>query len=100
MNADKGINVDDINESLKRFGLADYVLFVFMLMICSVVGICFGYTDHRKQQKINGNLNGASKVLVYLVSGRNMQIIKISLEVSDLYGIFSIRADKRFTKET
>lgn len=89
MNSRTEINVDDMNKSLKQFGLADYVVFVLMLIICSVVGIYFGFKDHKKHQKNKLKSRRGSGELDYLVGGRNMQIfpVAMSLVASGLSGI-------------
>lgn len=89
MTSDQEINVNDINKALKRFGFADYVVFVFMLMICSAVGIYFGWQDHKKHQKAKSKSRRGSEELDYLVGGRNMQIfpVAMSLVASGLSGI-------------
>lgn len=89
MNAENGISVDDINKSLKRFGLVDYVVFAVMLMMCSLVGIYFGYEDHKKRQQRKLKSRRGSGELDYLVGGRNMQTfpVAMSLVASGLSGI-------------
>lgn len=82
-------NVNDINKSLKRFGTADYVIFIIMLMMCSAVGIYFGYADHKKQNQKKSKARRDSVALDYLVGGRNMQTfpVAMSLVASGLSGI-------------
>lgn len=89
MNEDRGMNVDDVNKSLKRFGVADYVVFSFMLILCSLVGIYFGFKDHKKRQKNKLQPRRGSDELNYLMGGRNMQIfpVAMSLVASGLSGI-------------
>lgn len=89
MNVDKEINVDDINKSLKRFGFADYAVFVFMLAMCSAVGVYFGCQDHKKHQKNKLKSRRGSDELDYLVGGRNMKTfpVAMSLVASGLSGI-------------
>lgn len=89
MNVDNGISVDDINKSLKRFGLVDYVVFAVMLMMCSLVGIYFGYEDHKKRQQRKLKSRRGSGELDYLVGGRNMQTfpVAMSMVASGLSGI-------------
>lgn len=92
MITDERINVDDVHNSLKRFGFGDYVVFMFMLLICSVIGLFFAYTDHKKQdQKKNSKVEKrrGSDELEYLVGGRKMQIfpVAMSLVASGLSGI-------------
>lgn len=90
MNSHKEINVDDVNKALKRFGLADYVVFLFMLLMCSLVGIYFGYKDHKKRQNNKlQTIHGNSDELDYLMGGRSMKIfpVAMSLVASGLSGI-------------
>lgn len=89
MDPDKGISVDDINKSLKRFGLADYMVFGFMLIMCSAVGIYFGFKDHKKHQRNKLKARRGSEELDYLMGGRNMQVfpVAMSLVASGLSGI-------------
>lgn len=84
-----GINVDDINKSLKRFGLVDYVVFAVMLLMCSLVGIYFGFQDHKKRQQRKLKTRRGSGELDYLMGGRNMQTfpVAMSLVASGLSGI-------------
>lgn len=89
MDPDNGISVDDVNKSLKRFGLADYMVFGFMLIMCSAVGIYFGFKDHKKHQKNKLKARRGSEELDYLMGGRNMQVfpVAMSLVASGLSGI-------------
>lgn len=82
MNSDKEVSVDDVNNSLKRFGLADYVVFVFMLVMCSVVGVYFGYKDHKKSEKSKLKARRGSGELDYLVGGRQMQIWPVAMSLA------------------
>lgn len=89
MEADKEINVEDIHKSLKRFGIGDYIVFVLMLLICTVVGIYFAYKDHKKQKSNKLKPRRGSEELNYLVGGRKMQTfpVAMSLVASGLSGI-------------
>lgn len=89
MDPDEGISVDDLHKSLKRFSLADYMVFGFMLIMCSAVGIYFGFKDHKKHQKNKLKARRGSEELDYLMGGRNMQVfpVAMSLVASGLSGI-------------
>ncbi|XP_058129121.1 sodium-coupled monocarboxylate transporter 1-like [Anopheles ziemanni] len=79
--------IDSIQRSLQRFDWPDYVVFVVMLMICIVIGIFFGYKDHRKHKSKQARRD--SEALDYLVGGRKMQIfpVSVSLVASWISGI-------------
>lgn len=89
MNFEEEISVDDIKKSLKRFGFGDYVVFAAMLLICSIVGVYFGWKDHKKNQRRKLKARRGSAELDYLVGGRSMQIfpVAMSLVASGLSGI-------------
>lgn len=63
-------NVADVSDSLKRFDVIDYTVFIFMLVLCSFIGLFFGYEDHRKQKA----RRGSGWVEEYLLGGRNVQV--------------------------
>lgn len=78
------LSVDELSHSLKRFGTADYAVFVFMLVCCSMVGLYFGYEDHmrRKASKKSKNTqNAESDTLNYLMGGRNMQVFPVAMSL-------------------
>lgn len=89
MNIEEEISVDEVRNSLKRFGIVDYVVFAAMLLMCSVVGVYFGWKDHKKNQQRKLKERRGSGELDYLVGGRNMQIfpVAMSLVASGLSGI-------------
>jgi solute carrier family 5 (sodium-coupled monocarboxylate transporter), member 8/12 len=75
------LSVDELSDSLKRFGTADYAVFVTMLICCSMVGLFFGYQDHKKRKQPkdpNAEDNGA---LDYLMGGRNMQVFPVAMSL-------------------
>ena len=79
-------------ELLSHFGIADYSVFIFMLVVCSCIGLFFGYQDHRKNRKRlqqNDRANDDDQALEYLVGGRNMQVfpVAMSLIASGLSGV-------------
>ncbi len=81
----KMLSVEDLSNSLKRFGLIDYAVFATMLLCCSMVGLYFGYKDHMKHKKSKKNRRRGSLVDVeavdYLMGGRNMQVFPVSMSL-------------------
>lgn len=61
-------------DSEKQFTLIDYVVFVLMLSICSIIGLYFGYQDHVKR-KIQSNDEDEEDTVDYLLGGKNVQVI-------------------------
>jgi hypothetical protein len=74
------LSVDDLSNSLKRFGKADYAVFISMLVCCSMVGLYFGYQDHQKHKRCNKQRRG-SEALDYLMGGRNMQVFPVAMSL-------------------
>lgn len=66
--------VELVGESLKRFGVIDYAVFIFMLAVCSMVGLFFGFKDHKKRQANKLRKRQGSDALDYLLGGKNVQI--------------------------
>lgn len=97
MNTDGEINADGIHKSVKLFGLGDYVVFVSMLVMCSAVGVYFGFKDHQTRQK--SKTRRGSVALDYLMGGRNMQTfpVAMSLVASGLSGITLLGKQKPLT---
>lgn len=77
------LSVDDTSESMKRFGTADYAVFVTMLVCCSMVGLYFGYQDHMKHRKTSKQKSSrrGSQALDYLMGGRNMQVFPVAMSL-------------------
>ncbi|KAG5668440.1 hypothetical protein PVAND_016380 [Polypedilum vanderplanki] len=75
------IDVDTLSKSMRHFGVADYAVFILMLVFSSLVGLYFGYQDHKmkKQNKRNGIEDDAAN---YLVGGRNMQVLPVALSLT------------------
>lgn len=82
MDYSKEVSVDDVNNSLQRFGVADYVVFGFMLLMCSVVGVYFGYKDHKKRERSKLKGRRGSGELDYLVGGRKMPIFPVAMSLA------------------
>lgn len=66
--------LEEIQESLKHFGFADYAVFLLMLIVCSSVGLFFGYKDHKKHKLNSSESQGDSETLDYLLGGKNVQV--------------------------
>lgn len=82
-NSSEHQSVDELSDSLKRFGTADYAVFVSMLVCCSMVGLYFGYQDHqkhKKSKKLKTERRG-SEALDYLMGGRNMQVFPVAMSL-------------------
>lgn len=77
-NAETMITVEELSASLQHFEWLDYVVFIFVLLICIGIGIYFGFMEkyHQKRRKKKG-----SEALNYLVGGRKMQVIPIALSL-------------------
>nr|XP_019560668.2 sodium-coupled monocarboxylate transporter 1-like [Aedes albopictus] len=84
----EGLSVQDVSRSLQRFGLADYLVFCGMLLVCIGIGILFGWKDHTKHAR-RQSLRRGSEALDYLVGGRRMKIfpVAMSLVASFISGI-------------
>lgn len=87
------INVEELSNSLKRFGTIDYAVFIVMLVCCSMVGLYWGWKDHMKHKRSKkGNRRGSiveTEANDYLMGGRNMKVypVAMSLVASFVSGI-------------
>lgn len=61
--------VQEVNVMMRSFGIWDYTVFVFMLIACGCVGIYFGF------------IKKSSGTDEYLMGGRNMKILPVSLSL-------------------
>lgn len=77
----ESLNVDDISNSMKRFAAIDYAVFVIMLCCCSMVGLYFGWADHKKQRKSRHKERRGSAAAEYLMGGRNMQVFPVAMSL-------------------
>jgi hypothetical protein len=66
--------LENFSASLKRFSFLDYAVFVFMLAVCSCVGLFFGYKDHVKRKANKSESRRGSGTLDYLLGGKNVQV--------------------------
>lgn len=64
-----GADLNDILVHMQHFSWADYLLFVFMLVLCILIGVYFGF-----MQKSNTELE-------YLMGGRNMLVFPVALSL-------------------
>ncbi|XP_053696505.1 sodium-coupled monocarboxylate transporter 1-like [Sabethes cyaneus] len=89
----QALSVQDISKSLQGFGTADYAVFSCMLAVCLIIGVYFGWKDHKRcrQQKTSRR---NSEALDYLVGGRKLKIfpVAMSLVASFISGIALIGA--------
>lgn len=75
------LSVEELSNSLKRFGTADYAVFVLMLVCCSLVGLYFGYDDHKRRKRNKNSQNQESDTLNYLMGGRNMSVFPVAMSL-------------------
>lgn len=61
--------VQEVSEMMRSFGMWDYVVFAFMLISCGLIGVYFGF------------INKSTGIDEYLVGGRNMKTIPVSLSL-------------------
>jgi solute carrier family 5 (sodium-coupled monocarboxylate transporter), member 8/12 len=80
-----GMSVEEMSESLKRFGTADYAVFIAMLVSCSAVGLYFGYQDHMKRKNTATQMRRGSEALDYLMGGRNMKVFPVAMSLVASY---------------
>lgn len=92
--------LDDVKISMQKFGTPDYLVFVVMLVICSLIGIYFGFIE-KKPKKSSG------EEADYLVGGRQMKIVPITMSLiarfvsffsPDIFHILDEIAEKKKTK--
>ena len=74
-------SVKDYSDSLKHFEAIDYVVFVFMLIVCSIIGLYFGYKDHVKHKLHKKKDRRGSDTLDYLLGGKNVQVFPVAMSL-------------------
>lgn len=72
----ESLSVDEVKISLQKFGWPDYLVFIIMLIGCSLIGIYFAW----KMQK-NKNNKKCKQEDDYLVGGRTMQVFPVSMSL-------------------
>jgi sodium-coupled monocarboxylate transporter 8/12 len=78
------LSVEELSNSLKTFGVLDYVVFAAMLVCCSGVGLYFGYQDHMKHKRSKRNRRGSLievEAIDYLMGGRNMKVFPVAMSL-------------------
>lgn len=73
-----GLNIEDVKLELQKFTWPDYSVFVFMLSICVVIGLYFGFIE-KKSKALGGDEAD------YLVGGRNMKTIPVAMSLIARY---------------
>lgn len=76
-----GISVEEVGKSLQRFGFADYMMFVIMLVMCSLIGIFFGYKDHQKAKNNKLKERRGSAAKDYLMGGKDMKVFPVAMSL-------------------
>lgn len=71
-----GLHVDDVKVSLQRFGWPDYVVFLMMLLSCSLIGVYFGFVQKKPQKSTAGG-----RADDYLVGGRQMAVFPVTMSL-------------------
>lgn len=81
--------VQEIAKSLQHFGLMDYIIFMGMLLGCSMIGIYFALAGKKKPNNSLSSKRRGSMELDYLVGGRKMKVfpVAVSLVASWISGI-------------
>lgn len=92
-------SVDDISKSLQRFGMADYSMFIIMLVMCSCIGVYFGWAvslrlifliqpnnlklfkDHQKSKRNKLKERRNSAVNDYLMGGKDMKVFPVAMSL-------------------
>lgn len=77
-----------LKSSLIHFGLADYSIFIAMLVASTLVGLYFGYEDYKRRKMVRKHRRGSEEA-EYLMGGKNMKIfpVAMSLVASCISGI-------------
>lgn len=69
-------NLEDVAASLKQFTIADYSVFIAMLVCCSCVGVYVAWDEYRRR-KLTKNVEQGCETDNYLMGGRNMQVFPV-----------------------
>lgn len=63
------MDIEDVILQTQTFSLMDYLMFIFMLFLCILIGIYFGFWRTNKTEAD------------YLMGGRNMSVIPVALSL-------------------
>lgn len=80
--------LEDVVLHLQRFSAFDYVFFIFMLFLCLLIGLYFGFVKKRE----------SSAEMDYLMGGRTMGIFPISLSLIARYELVKLKCELLLTK--
>lgn len=75
------LGIEELQKSLNRFTYVDYGIFISMLVVCLLIGLYFGLEDHKKRKRLV-NKDSATQASDYLMGGRDMPVIPISLSLT------------------
>lgn len=81
VNMEMKLDVKDLSKSLQHFDWIDYVVFIFMLASCAVVGIYFGFIDRNRSRKRGVSNNATEVAQEYLMGGRQMSVIPVAMSL-------------------
>lgn len=71
-------SIDDVKISLQKFGWPDYLVFVFMLLSCAMIGVYFGFIQKKPKK-------GTEDESDYLVGGRKMKVFPVAMSLIARY---------------
>lgn len=69
----------EVAKTLQRFGWIDLIIFMGMLLGCSMIGVYFAILD--KKKSVHKTNRSESLELDYLVGGRNMKVFPIAMSL-------------------
>ena len=64
------VSLEDMGMAMRRFGIADYIVFILMLVICALIGVYYGFFAGKSQTAVD-----------YLMGGRSMQTFPVALSL-------------------
>lgn len=74
------LDVEDVSLSMQHFGLYDYIAFAFMLIVCAIIGVYWGFIKKQNAQD-------------YLIGSRSMKTFPVSLSLIARYQNFLLNAE-------
>lgn len=81
MNQSSRQTLNYFKQSMGRFSIYDYGVFVLMLVFCALIGVYFGIKDHQKHKKNRLKIRRESEALDYLVGGRKLQVFPVAMSL-------------------
>lgn len=67
--------MDEFDSPTTQFTLIDYVVFVLMLSICTIIGLFFGYREHVKRKTPSSEEEEEQGAVEYLLGGKKIHVI-------------------------